>query len=425
MGWRKLVPLCLERAGAVPLAVDIAVPDSRGDEAFLSALLPHVPRIDSLRLTGYSSAETVADDLPGFFTSPMLNLTSLELQQTAEPAQLFPSDNTPMPPLFRGVSKLKSLSLTRTPLYPSLFTIGSLVELKLIGYTSPFHFGTFLRLLDSNPGLEVVVLDIQFVTDSVETTLTRKVPLARLQHLFITCSKPIDSKGLLSCISPPRGVRLEVVSTQSTRPPDLGSFLPSPPTSIQELLAPVTTIRSQRNPWEVHLSGGSSVFSFRCSESPSTFYSELSLFPTATVREFHTDIQPHNIWPTLLPWVLGNLPALEVLAISRDAINSGVLSVLAQEPVLCPALKTIAFFNCSVAQSQINELETAVAKRKETTAARLYSVVIVTNNPKASLDLGLIHQLRKFVPRVKVRVDDKLPNLLQSMNVQYSAFKYV
>jgi hypothetical protein len=123
-------------------------------------------------------------------------------------------------------------------------------------------------------------------------------------------------------------------------------------------------------------------------------------------------IQPHNLHPSLLLWALERLPALEALAISKDPIRSGVLTALAREPALCPALKTIAFFDCNVTQSWINELETVVAKRKETIAARLYSVVIVASNTKASLDLGLIHQLRKFVPRVEVRVDDKLPDLL-------------
>jgi hypothetical protein len=278
----------------------------------------------------------------------MLGLTSLELHQTAKPTQLFPSDNTPIPPPFHNVSKLKSLSLTQTPLYPALFTIGSLVELKLIRYTSPFHFDTFLRFLDSNPGLEVVVLDIQFVTDSVKATPARKVPLARLRHLSITCSKAIDSRGLLSTISLPRGVHLEVSFSQSTQPPDLGSFLPSPLRPVQELLAPITAIRSQHDPWEIHLSGNNSVFSFRCSKPHSKFFGGFRSFPTATVREFHTSIRPHNLYPTALSWALEKLPALEVLAISRDSIHSGVLSVLAEEPVLCPALKTIEFFDCNV-----------------------------------------------------------------------------
>ena len=66
-----------------------------------------------------------------------------------------------------------------------LFTITSLVELKL---NSPFHFDKSLGLLSSNSGLEHIVLDIQFIADSVETVLAREVPLPRLRDLSVTCS---------------------------------------------------------------------------------------------------------------------------------------------------------------------------------------------------------------------------------------------
>jgi len=410
-GWRRLVPLCLERAGAVPLAVDITVSDIRSGEDFLEPLLPHALKIGSFRLAGYSSIEAVTNDLPGFFDSPMPNLTSLELQQNTEPTELFPPSEAPVPPVFQNVAKLESLCLTRTPLYPTIFSIASLVELKLLEYTVPFRFEAFIGFLGSNLDLERVILDVQFLIGSVQTVPARKVALVRLQHLSITCSKAIDSKGLLSCLSLPRGVHLEVVFSQPTQPPDLRSFLPSPPTPIQELLAPITTIRSQHDPREVHLSGNNSAFSFRCSKPHSGCYNELLCFPTSAVREFHTDIRPNTLFTSFLSWLLRKLPALEVLAISGDPIHSGALSALAQEPALCPALKTIAFFDCDMTRSQVDELETVVVKRKETTAARLYTVVIVTKSTNASLDLELIHQLRRSIPHVEVRVDDKLPDL--------------
>jgi len=410
-GWKRFVPLCLERAGAVPLAVDITVSDIKSGENFLEPLLSHASRIGCLRLSGYSSIEAVANDLPGFFDSPMPNLTSLELQQITEPTESFPSSDAPIPPVIQNVAKLESLRLTRTPLYPTLFRIPSLRELKLLGYTIPFHFGTFIGLLGSNLDLENVILDVQFHIDSVWAVPARKVALVRLQHLSITCSKAIDSEGLLSCLSLPRGVHLEVVFSQLTQPPNLCSFLPSPPTNIHELLAPITTIRSRYNPWEVHLSGNNSVFSFRCSKPHSKYYDELLYFPTSAVREFHTDIRPNPLFSSLLSWPLRRLPALEVLAISGGPIHSGSLSALAQEPVLCPALKTIAFFDCDMTRSQVDQLEMVVVKRKETTAARLYTVVIVTKSTNASLDLELIHRLRKSIPHVEVRVDDKLPDL--------------
>ena len=42
--WKRLAPLCIERAGTVPLAVTIVVPDTKGNLSSLKALLPHVAR---------------------------------------------------------------------------------------------------------------------------------------------------------------------------------------------------------------------------------------------------------------------------------------------------------------------------------------------------------------------------------------------
>jgi hypothetical protein len=407
-----LVPLCLERAGAVPLAVDITVSDVKNDEGFLNPLLFHTSRIGRLRLVGYASTEAVADDLPGFFSSPMLNLTSLELQQTAEPAELFPSSEALVPPVFQHVARLASLHLTRTPLYPTLFNISSLRELKLLGYASLFNFGTFVGFLHSNLELEYVVLDVQFITDSVETAPTRRVSLSRLQNLSITCSKAIDSKGLLSCISLPHGVDIEIISTKMDPSAELGSFLPSPPTPIRELLAPITAIRTQLTPRELHLSGNGSVFTFRSLENPLNAHREFVLFPTTLVRELYINIHPYSFTDVGLSKVMKRLPALEILAISEAAMfPAGLVSALTEEPVLCPVLRTIAFFDCEINPDIIKKLGEALTKRGDSAAARVYRVVIV-NSTGTLLDRTSIQQLRRSVPCVEVRVDDKLPDLL-------------
>jgi len=408
--WKRLVPLCLERAGAVPLVVDIVVPDGKEDENFLKALIPNIPRTGSLRLTGYSSIEDVADDLPGFFSSPILNLVSLELRQSAAPAQPFPPNEIPSPPVFSDVRTLKSLRLTQTPIYPALFNIASLVELKLIGYTSPFEFGTFIGFLGSHIALEFVDLDIQFTDGSVWTTPARKVAPAHLRHLSITCSESTDSKGLLSCMSLPRGVRLEVFSTKRRDCPGLSSFLPSPLNPIQELLHPIITVKSQFMPPVLHLTGDNSFFSFTGLSRREEIYPGVSIFSVTTVREFHMDIHPCTPTNDYLSWLLKRLPALETLAISETQIPPEVLSVLATEPVLCPSLKTVAFFNCDMAGGVIKELGDVIAKRRDLLATRLYRVVIV-NSTATPPNLKVIQQLRKSVPCVEVRVDDKLPDL--------------
>jgi len=407
IGWKRLVPLCLERAGAVNLTVNITVSEIGG--TFLKALSPHVSRISHLSLTGYSSIEEAAD-IPA---SPMPNLTSLELEQTTQPAKSFPSNETPAPPLFQNVSKLKSLRLTRIPLYPAVFSITSLVELKLVGYTTPFHFGKFIRFLRSNPDLEVIVLDIQFVEGPAWIFPARVLSLARLRQLSFTCARAIDSKGLISSISFPRGVFLELFSSQANPDTDFRLFLPSPPTKVRELLNPITTIKYHNTGCtggrEVHLSGNDSHFSLRCSNTSFNLDSVFSLFNTTAVREFHAMDHPCR---ESLSRPLSRLPALEALVLVDNVTYFPIhsLDFLAEEPVLCPSLKTIALFDCDLVPWITRELEEVVTKRKNSTAAWLHRVVIFRRDGKLP-DYKLLQRLRQFIPRVDVRIDEDLPDL--------------
>lgn len=210
------------------MTVNITASDIRGDEMFLQALLPHVSRISDLSITGYSSIDDMEIGLSDFSASSMPNLTFLELNQSVQPTQLFPSNEIPAPSLFRNVSKLESLHLTRVPLYPTLFDIPSLVELKLFGYI--IHFGNFIGFLESNLTLEIVYLSLGFTKGSVSTTSERTVSLPRLQHLVLICGNPIDARGLLSCLSLPRGVDVAICASRQSSCTSLTSFLPCPPT---------------------------------------------------------------------------------------------------------------------------------------------------------------------------------------------------
>ena len=58
----------------------------------------------------------------------------------------------------------------------------------------------------------------------------------------------------------------------------------------------------------------------------------------------------------------------------------------------------------------MKQLEEAIAKRADSTGARVYRVVIV-NSAGTILDRMPIEQLRKSVPYVDIRVDDKFPDL--------------
>ena len=406
-GWKRLAPLCLERSGVVPLTVNITVSAIKGDKDFLQALLPHTSRISHLSLTGYPSIEEVADDLPDFFASPILNLTSLELEQTGEPAESFPSNEIPAPPLFQHVSKLKSLRLTRTPLYPSLISIRSLVELELVGYTTPFPFGKFIGFLRLNSTLELVVLDTQFVDVPAWIFPARVVSLSHLRQLSFTCAHPIDAKALISSISFPRGVSFEVSSSRTQDSVDPRSFLPSPPTPIRRLLTPITTIKCQDRPGVTQLYGNNSYFSFRCSGFGPHAYWEFSSFSTTAVREFHVKTSScHD-----LSWPLARLPALETLVlVDITSFPHRSLDFLADEPIPCPSLKTIAFLDCGLDRTMVGELEGVVSRRKDSTAAWLHRVVIVSRFGRLP-DRQLIHRLRQFIPRVDVRIDEELPEL--------------
>ena len=411
-GWKRLTPLFLKRAGAAPLAANLSVLDIEDNEDFIQALTPHVPRISRLSLTGYSFIEDVADRLPSFFASPILNFTSLELEQDRRrPAESFPSNEDLEPPLFQNVSKLKSLHLTRVPLYPTLSSVVSLVELKLIDYTVPF--GAFIGFLQSNVALEVVISGLGIVRASVLTASGRRVSLPRLRRLILTCDDAIDTRGLLSCLSLPSGVNTEIHSSERDSYGDLASFLPYTPTPIQDLLAPITTMKYKHYPRQLHLSNAEGSFSFCCDGwgiSP-TVYGEFGLFATGAVREFHLSfICEGEGTVDQLSWALKRLPALEALAISASPLRRKLLSVLTKKPVPCPSLKTIAFISDKVDWTVIKELGEMVKEREHSVATRLHRVVIA--NRRNFPEGHTIRSLQKLVPRVDIIMGDELPNLL-------------
>ena len=402
--WKRLVPTCLERSGAAPLTANIWLSNIQKDKDFIQALLPHVSRISHLSLTRYRSIRNLENLLPNFFASPMLNLTSLELEQEGESTDLFPSKAAPTPQLLQNVSKLKSLRLTGIPLYPVLYNIEPLVELKLVDYSVPFQ--KFIGFLESNLNLEILDLEITFDSDPVLTAPERGISFLRLQRLALSCDNAVDTRALLSSLSIPRGASVEVHGSD-WEPYDLASFLPCPSTHIQDLLAPITTIKYLHSPGRLHLFGNDGSFSFHTAHAPQKFYEEFGLFATGAVREFHLPFGNQH----RLSWTLERLPALEALVISKGDIGPKFFSALAEEPVLCQSLHTIAFLDCRVASEVIRELEGVLVKRGHSFAARLHRVVVI-NRTRELPDHYLISQLRKFVPRVDVAVGDELPDLL-------------
>ena len=138
--------------------------------------------------------------------------------------------------------------------------------------------------------------------------------------------------------------------------------------------------------------------------------SELALFPTTAVRELYADLHPYQYIGNGVSLLFKCLPALETFAISKTLFPIGLLSALTEEPALCPALKTIAFFDCTIDSDIVKRLGEAIVKRGGSTAARLYRVVIVSSTGSLP-DLASVQLLRRSVPCVEVRMDDKLPDL--------------
>ena len=403
--WKQLIPTCLHRARVVPLTVNIKVSAIERDETFVEAIIPHTSRIDHLSLTGYQSIEAAANVFPTFFTSTMHDLISLELQQSSDPVELFHSRS--VPPAFSipwKLSRLTSLHLTRTPLYPAITSVTSLLDLRLDGYRTPFRFPEFIGFLGANPNLQSIVLDVQF--EYPPSGSEKRVSLPRLRRLSLTCAVPLDAKMLISSISLPRGVSLEVAGSSTNSFTTLPSFLPSPPTQIREILAPIMTIKYQYDPGMIQFYGSDSDLSFRRSPCGFAPHPELSLFTVSTVRELHLKTSYD-----LDPSVLSQFPALETLALVDVVDFSTLFAFLTVEPVLCPSLKTIGLLDCRLGPRVIRELEEVVVGRRKSTAARLYRIVIVSQAGRFPVDHDLILQLRRSVPCVDVRIDDKLPDL--------------
>ena len=152
------------------------------------------------------------------------------------------------------------------------------------------------------------------------------------------------------------------------------------------------------------------MFAFRSPQALLEPHLELLIFPSTSVRELYTNPDPFQYSNDGLHQTLELLPALETLAFSKTRFPFGLLPALTEEPVLCPTLKTIAFLDCGVDSGIAEMLGEAIAKRRDSTAARLYRVVIVNSAGKLP-DLKSIQQIRRSVPRVEAIVDEELPDL--------------
>ena len=209
--WKKLVPLCLERAGTVPLTTNILGRQGvRGDKEFLQALVPHISRTFNLSVTWCLPTDNIARSLPDLFDSSMPNLTFLELHQSGEPPHLFQSSDVAQPPLFSEFFKAQVVAFISSILVScNVQDFHSrrveTCEIRIVRYETPFRFERLLELLHSNKNLESVILDLRFSKVSVPARPEGKVSLSKLRSLSFRCAGTADPRALLSYLSIPRG----------------------------------------------------------------------------------------------------------------------------------------------------------------------------------------------------------------------------
>jgi len=127
-------------------------------------------------------------------------------------------------------------------------------------------------------------------------------PCSPSTPIRITCAKPVDVEGLLTHTSLPGGTLLEVSCSYWT---SFAWGLPSPPTPIQKVLAPITVVMFQAALTEIHAIGGNSLFSFRCPQPIFFLGPNFTLFrprwsanSTQVLR--HRPSLPRS-WPRYLP----------------------------------------------------------------------------------------------------------------------------
>lgn len=174
-----------------------------------------------------------------------------------------------------------------------------------------------------------------------------------------------------------------------------------------------TFIEYRSYPRSTRLFGPNGRFS---SQTPLIFsrgdpFVEFPLLPLTHVREFRLVHRlPGRKGRTLSPLVFdqSSFPALEILVVDCETSVSYLLSALLSNPSSPPALKTLAFMNCDLTKDFMEGLTQYVSKRKSTTSAWLYKVVIVHTDGVFPSNTA-IRKLREHVSVIDVRIGMGLP----------------
>ena len=398
---KDLAALSLERAKAAALEVHLNV--DRDDPGFVDLLTPYTQNIGTLRFTSFATIEKLRRALPEFPQSTP-NLRSLTLNSAVH----WDRSTDPFESL---ASTLGCLNLYNIPLYPSMLCLRSLTQFSFFIHEFDLHLDTLLDFLEENRLLERAFLGIRFKEASLRSSRRRTAMGNRLRFLSIYCHGTADSQAIISSIALQRGAHLNITLTRWGG--QLNDILSGVSTTHLLNLSSPTFIEYRSYPRSIQLSGPNGKFSSQTQlalsrEDP---FVELPLLPLAHVREFRLIHRlPEKTGRTLSPLVLdqSSFPALEILAVNCETSVSHLFSALFSNPSSPPALKTLAFMDCDLTKNFMEELTQYASKRKDTTSAWLYKVVIV-HTDGVFPSLTAIRKLREHVSVVDVRIDTKLP----------------
>ena len=399
--------LSLQRAKAAPLEIHLDMYQVRESPWFTPLIAPHIQNTETLHIYNASSIDEFSRALSNFPQSTP-NLRSLTIIRDTFHRGLDWSMDLSGP----SIPPLTHLSLMYIQLYPAFLHLRTLTDLTLGNFQLNTHLDTLLDFLEENRSLERATLHIEFRESILRSSRRRVAIRNRLRSLSIR-SLAKDAEALISKIALQSGAHLEII--QYGFADLLHSVVRMP--HLWNLESP-TLIEHHFDDGSIRLLGPNGSFSF---EGPYPFdYHDryvgdpFAKFPPShltDIRVLHirrraTKPDSDSIVPTTFP--LPSLPALEALAIEREATLSDPFSALFSNPSSCPSLKTIAFLDCALDEDFMEELTRFASNRKETTSAWLYRVIIV--NSKGRLpSVASIDEIGRHVPVVDARIGKKLP----------------
>ena len=408
-----MAAVCLQRAKAAPLEITIrAVYPGEPGFLFHRILEPYIQNTRTLAVTFLSTVEEFTEMFPNFPRS-MPKLELLKLAQSNEDDQM-EYDDWSIDPFQPFTSTLKSLSLDRIPLYPSLLGIRTLTELSLTYDASALTLDTFLDFLEGNHSLKCADLDITF-NDPPPSNPQRQI-LNQLQYLTVASMQPMHARALATSIPLRRGAHLKI-SIHSDDIVAMNDIIPNVFTT-HLLSPPAPTFFQLENGWyrtKILLRGPGGELSIRKHLGREDPLSDLHPLPLINVREFrlvHPNTTKTNI-PVFHPPLLPSLEALTIECNIECEIDvRRVLSILLSNPTSSPLLKTLAFLNCPLPEELIEELTGFASERKKTlTSAWLYRVLIVRQDGKFP-SAASISKLKRYVRVVDVWMGNELPEVL-------------